>query len=174
MRKIGLILVAAIAIGMFALPATMAYFTGQHYFVYGDDVQCTKCHADIGTEYGGAHDAIGMKCTDCHVTVAMNGTSSTTTQNPSAKIGHASVAVECLDCHENGVGPQVGLGSAHDIYSTGAAHREFFDAAIANTDMNNGYNEACIACHTHTVVTITWAPGTAMNYDATTDVFTVV
>lgn len=182
MRKIGLILVAAIAIGMFALPATMAYFTGQHTFVYGNPLRappgseyvlCTKCHADIGTEFtSGVHADAGMICNDCHVTTAMNGTS--TYQNPSSKVGHASVAVECMDCHDGGVGPQVGNGSAHDITSSGAAHKDFFAAALANTDMNNGYNEACIACHTHTSVTISWAAGTNMSYDPASNSFAVV
>ena len=45
---------AVIAIGLFALPGTVAMFGGQHDWYDlnpdGNDVSCEKCHADIYAE----------------------------------------------------------------------------------------------------------------------------
>ncbi|MCL7475771.1 MAG: hypothetical protein M8352_06985 [ANME-2 cluster archaeon] len=185
MNKIGLVLAAVIAVGMFALPATLAYFDGQHVFVPGSQVDCGKCHAAIADEFNvvneqlsGAHSS-NMVCTDCHVTVQMNGAgSSTIYQNPAAKAGHASTAVECMDCHDSNqisAAPQAGQYGNHDITNVTAAHYDFYAAALANADttLRNGANEACVACHTHTAVTIVWVSSAPnMTYDQGTTLFT--
>ena len=179
MNKIGLVLAATIAVGMFALPATMAYFTGQHVFVAGADVDCGKCHSDIDTEFyvtnentNGPHSA-NMVCRDCHITEAMGGASAY--QNPADKGGHASTAVECMDCHNNSAVafPQAGEFGDHDITNATAAHRNFYLDALSNSDttLKNGANEACVACHTHTAVTIDWLPGNNMSYNQSTGTF---
>ncbi|MBW6517741.1 MAG: hypothetical protein K0A89_04470 [ANME-2 cluster archaeon] len=188
MNKIGLVLAAVIAVGMFALPATLAYFDGQHVFVSGSDVDCGKCHTAIADEFYYANrgadggvvgpHATNMVCTDCHVTVLMNGNSTSTVyQNPAAKEGHASTAVECMDCHDSNqtsYAKQAGQYGNHDITDPTAAHYDFYAAALANEDttLRNGANEACIACHTHTAVTIVWVSTDGnMTYDQATGHF---
>jgi hypothetical protein len=55
-KKIALMAVAVVAIGIFALPSTVSLFAGQHVWYdlnenKGNDVPCKKCHADIYEEY---------------------------------------------------------------------------------------------------------------------------
>ena len=54
-NKVALMLIAVLAIGIFALPSTMSLFAGQHvWYDLSDeenDVPCIKCHADIYGEY---------------------------------------------------------------------------------------------------------------------------
>ncbi|MCK5487289.1 MAG: hypothetical protein KAI86_13815 [Desulfobacterales bacterium] len=170
MKSIGLIVIATIAVGLFAMPATMAYFTGQHQFVDAVSVDCTKCHGDIETELTGGLVHEFLDCQACHVTTDM----SVMGDNPNlAKAGHASVAVECMDCHDSAVGgfPQAGALGDHDITNDTAAHNDWYLAAL-NSDINYGANEVCIACHTHTNVEITWTAADAnMTYDQSTGVF---
>lgn len=178
MNKIGLVVAAIVAVGMFALPATLAYFDGQHVFVAGADVDCTKCHTDINDEFN-VQNNVGLKphqsidCRDCHVTTTMGGTN--LNQNPANKEGHASTAVECMDCHDSALGiAQAGPNGDHDITNTTAAHNAWYQAALANSDttLKNGANEVCIACHTHTAVTIEWIGGAAnMTYNQSSQVF---
>lgn len=173
MKSIGLVLIATIAIGLFAMPATMAYFTGQHQFVDGISVECSKCHGDIGTELlnGEAHS--NLDCQACHLTTDM----SVLGDNPNLdKEGHASIAVECMDCHNAGPStstgfPQAGPDGDHDITNSSAAHNNWYLAAL-NSDINYGANEVCIACHTHAGINITWTASNAnMTYDQSTGVF---
>jgi len=53
-NKIVLILIAVVAMGIFALPSTVSLFSGQHtwYDISGipNDVPCEKCHAEIAGE----------------------------------------------------------------------------------------------------------------------------
>ncbi len=55
-RKFNLAIVALIGVGLFALPATMALFAGQHSFynidATGNQVPCVKCHGDVKAELG--------------------------------------------------------------------------------------------------------------------------
>ncbi|TFH42591.1 MAG: hypothetical protein E4G94_06025 [ANME-2 cluster archaeon] len=172
-NKIGLFIAATIAVGMFALPATMAYFDGQHTFVDGADVDCEKCHTTIGEEFASTQSHDAMACRDCHVTTLMGGTSGY--QNNASKVGHASTAVECMDCHNSlqSSAPQAGPEGDHDITNTSAAHNAWYLSALDNEDttLKNGANEVCVACHTHTAVTIIWLPGTNMTYNQSSDTF---
>ena len=182
MKSIGLIVIATIAIGLFAMPATMAYFTGQHEFVQATDVECTKCHGDIQTELSAGFVHESLACQACHITTAMTIDNATAVGiNPNeAKAGHASIAVECMDCHDDQTGfpsasTGVNAGSAdHDITNSTAAHNGWYQAAY-NSDVNFGANEVCIACHTHTTVDITWTASDAnMTYDQSTGEFAEV
>lgn len=76
-RKFGIALVALIGIGIFALPSTIALFTGQHSFynidATGNQVPCVKCHGDVKAELGSNYVAAaspgphaGFKCEYCH------------------------------------------------------------------------------------------------------------
>jgi hypothetical protein len=168
--KIGLVLAATIAVGMFALPTTMAYFTGQHDFMDPTSVMCSKCHGDIGTELSAGNVHESLKCQACHVTTGMSGMGS----NPNVtKSGHASVAVECMDCHNATTGgfPQAGPHGDHDITASTAAHNKWYLSAL-NSSVNYGANEVCIGCHTHANINITWAASNAnITFDQSTREF---
>ncbi len=76
--KILMVFIAVIGIGLYALPQTVALFSGQHTFVNidptGNQIECAKCHGDVQAELGssastmtgtpGAHAA--FKCEFCH------------------------------------------------------------------------------------------------------------
>ena len=122
-NKITLLLVAIVAIGIFALPSTMAMFGGQHNWYdlgpEGNQVPCVKCHADVYDEYGnsGAHGMLSdgpasnvtgdnpdKACGACHRTdladytyASGDGDSSTPGQE-----AHAASTIACMECHEFG------------------------------------------------------------------------
>jgi len=53
-NKVALMVIAVVAIGIFALPSTVSLFSGQHTWYNlndtGSQVPCEKCHADIDDE----------------------------------------------------------------------------------------------------------------------------
>lgn len=77
-KKIAMVLIALIGIGLYALPQTMALFAGQHSFYNidptGNQVECNKCHGDVQAELTGTVLAstgtkpphADMKCEFCH------------------------------------------------------------------------------------------------------------
>ena len=79
MNKKLLLVVAIIGIGLYALPATMSLFAGQHSFVNidatGNQIDCTKCHGDVKSELqssgnsattGSPAPHAAFKCEYCH------------------------------------------------------------------------------------------------------------
>lgn len=158
--KFLLLLVAIVAIGIIVLPETLAMFAGQHNMydtiATGNQVPCQKCHADIASELNqpgsvnAVHNAQG--CEGCHVTVAPGKEGLTKGVD-----FHASALPLCLDCHDGSVGKD-----ARTINASGEAHKNFYNSA-SNFTVLKGGNEACIACHSHIQVNITWQKYTTMN-----------
>jgi len=75
---------------------------------------------------------------------------------------HAAVAVWCIDCH-----PWVETELTHSK----AAHKPFYEQ-LNNTDDDNHLqtpNRACLGCHTHVGVNITWERNEFVSYDVTCD-----
>ncbi len=76
--KFSLALIALVGIGVFALPSTVALFSGQHSFynidATGNQIPCTKCHGDVKAELSsGLSNTTGtpgphanFKCEYCH------------------------------------------------------------------------------------------------------------
>lgn len=78
--KLTLVLIAVMGVGLFALPQTVALFSGQHTFVNidptGNQIECTKCHGDVQAELdSGASSGTlpntpgphaGLACSNCH------------------------------------------------------------------------------------------------------------
>ncbi len=77
--KFSLALIALVGIGVFALPSTVALFSGQHSFynidATGNQVPCTKCHGDVKAELSssgfsattGTHGPhANFRCEYCH------------------------------------------------------------------------------------------------------------
>lgn len=53
-KKLAIVLIAIVGIGLYALPSTVALFAGQHTFenidATGNQIDCIKCHGDVNTE----------------------------------------------------------------------------------------------------------------------------
>ncbi len=195
-RNVVLLSVAVVAIGLFVLPQTMSMFTGQHtwYSVKNpDDMEtlCAKCHQPEVTEWNantGAHATFKDNypsysgCSICHQinttiidayglnnsTLAGYGFEDytlrglTNTSDASAfstawrnqTTPHAAIKVDCQDCHYNAT---VQLGNSS------SAHSDFYNQSSgAATD-----SAACIGCHTHTNINITWYKFGGLNINAT-------
>ena len=137
------LIVGVIAIGMFALPSTLAMYTGQHSFASGANVDCAKCHSGSDSIYieltgGGPHNY--FTCKQCHGFEAGNPNIN------NGSMGHAATtAVTCVGCHANTpyAGGPPGLDNdgvtVADELAAGA-HNVF--ASTGDVDL------ACLACHT--------------------------
>jgi hypothetical protein len=124
-NKVALMLIAILAVGIFALPSTVSLFGGQHKWYdlgpAGNDIPCIKCHADTFAEFGGtgvhamlgggstSNDSANMDapndaCMWCHrlpsstITFAEGDTGSATL----GEEAHAASAVACMECHGYG------------------------------------------------------------------------
>ena len=102
----GLLLVAVVAIGIFALPSTMALFGGQHNWYdlgpAGNDVPCEKCHADVFDELSNSGPHVNMECWFCHRTGSITSITYASGEGNSSVPGqeaHAASTVECMACH---------------------------------------------------------------------------
>ncbi len=146
--KIILLFVAIFAIGTVVLPETLSLFSGQHNFYdtlsRGVQTPCEKCHTDISVELsqpGGVnaiHKAQG--CIGCHVTTVIQ----------KGEVIHSAGIPLCIDCHDGFFGRD-----ARGIFASNDAHNKFASGAEASNLMKAS-NEACISCHTHITVNITW------------------
>ena len=152
-RKEFLLIVGIIAIGLLALPSTLAMYSGQHIFRYGEDVDCTKCHSESDPIYGelagGPHNS--FTCKQCHGFEAGNPNIN------NGSMGHAATtSVTCVGCHSNtdyagGSGGLDGDGiTVADELAVGA-HDEF--ASSGDVDL------ACLGCHTSVTVNGTIGSG---------------
>ena len=169
--KIILLLISVVAVGIFALPSTLALYTGSHQFVSGDNVNCDKCHVtsmdDIKAELesGNAHNTLG--CKDCHGAV-----NSAVDLGQGTADGHAaSMSVDCTGCHyskSNGGTHPANCDDmnchAVDFFQEDvlrqlnlatAPHREVTFNATADNQGIDDRDQACIACHTDVPVNIT-------------------
>jgi nitrate/TMAO reductase-like tetraheme cytochrome c subunit len=103
MVKYNLMLIATIAIGIFALPIVSSTFSGSHAYIAGENVECLKCHADVeaelassSTNHTHANDDWTVKqmldCDECHNVSGIG---------ESLGGGHAAQKVDCAFCHDN-------------------------------------------------------------------------
>mgnify|MGYP000200478961 FL=1 len=143
------------------------------------DFACYGCHranasityAAVGTSAAAvtpgkqAHAASTVACMLCHQYNASQAvsddTSAGTGSNASALSGFFAGG---FSDPYTGTGPYNYTGGG----STGehAAHQRFIETAINWTKMEDA-NEACIACHTHVPVNITWKHAHDLNFTAT-------
>ncbi|WP_456478736.1 hypothetical protein, partial [Geoglobus ahangari] len=160
----------------------------------GNDIPCEKCHADVFEElnqskfhvnWGGNNYADRNDCAACH----RGNTSITYAADDgtagggwvSGKQAHAASVVACMLCHEwspdetNNYGPPAGGFNVSDFgvtspYNYGTkngtyeAHNAFIARAIQDGTLQDA-NEACIACHTHVAVKITWNHSRALEFN---------
>ena len=192
-NRLILIGICIAAVGLIALPQTLALFAGQHNFYevsrtppYG--VPCAKCHADVYSELSGSQVHSSVECEACHILAETN---------KGAKVGgnediHAAASPACLDCHDGSLkgGNAVWhkfykqpitteqCGDCHDanmqtnftnatsiLYGANESHTEFASNA-GNATLLKGANEACVGCHTHVNVDSVWQKPTNLSFNA--------
>lgn len=165
-----LLTIAVIAIGIYFLPTTLTIFSGQHTFYNGPNVSCRKCHSDIYDEIfnsptGTPHLSFGQNCIACHRTgrVIMMpsyggtfGAKGVNISKNSPDVAHSAVTVECVFCHNL---------IPNEINSSSESHKNYYNSSNQSTLLKGG-NEACIGCHTHTTVNITWVRSTGYGIGA--------
>ena len=110
-KKIALLSVAIVAIGIFALPSTMSLFAGQHVWydlsLDENDVPCEKCHADVAAEMDsqiGPHTGQTgygrFECGFCHrISLIYTYASGAGTGSKPGKEAHAASTIPCMHCH---------------------------------------------------------------------------
>lgn len=158
------------------------------------DVICQRCHVAEYNEWNnndGAHSTFsseeGADCVMCHTvnkTALVNWGINTTSLgdislfNVSGTLNatnyaaswrntsgaHAAISVDCVDCHWN---------ASQQLLNDNEAHKVFYNTTINNSDPWTGNNDnygnpsaACIACHTHTSLNVTFIRAIGMNITA--------
>ena len=115
-NKVALMVIAVVAVGIFALPSTVSLFSGQHTWYNlsgpGSNLPCEKCHADIDDEMvsddNGVHRGLAGPGCDCHrvnASVTRLGTGVADGDGTGSYPGttsHAAETIACMVCHENG------------------------------------------------------------------------
>lgn len=190
-NRLILIGICIAAVGLIALPQTLALFAGQHdfYEVSRDPdnlgVPCAKCHGDVKSELSGSQVHSSVRCEDCHVlALTYKG----------AKVGgnkdiHAAATPACLDCHDGSITAAQWHNFTDDepivcanchvgtalptfanatsiLYGANESHKRFA-VDSSNATLLKGANEACVGCHTHVAVDINWVKPYKLSFNAT-------
>lgn len=197
MNKNMLLIVGIIGIGVFVLPSTLSLFAGQHSWydpASATGIPCEKCHfleeeellsavgphnpnyvSIINTsanyngtagEPGGSDfwggDTVTDRCYGCHQATGSANSSHALydTWDNQRNYTHAAVAVWCLDCH-----PWV----ESELKNTSAAHKPFYEDLKNESEIGilRSKNMACIGCHTHVGVNISWTRNEYVSYNIT-------
>ncbi|UCH88602.1 MAG: hypothetical protein JSV49_10160 [Thermoplasmata archaeon] len=162
-KKILLLGVAILVIGLVIMPNTISMFKNQHTWQDTNTIVCTSCHADIkaeiesGSNYHHDASALGVSdteaaCKYCHQTQFGNdtGTHGNWSWESSKGTVHAAFSVECLDCHGGSTlnDDPSATNISNEFNATSIeAHKPLYNNATTSSLME-GANEACIACHT--------------------------
>ena len=129
-----MLLIGIVAIGMFALPSTLAMYSGQHTFVDAANVTCNRCHGTgdtIGDELANSTAHTNFSCKNCHGFLSTN-------PNTDGTMGHAATAnVTCTGCH-----------SEQALYNTAVLDSDSITIATELTSGAHTNFQNCIACHT--------------------------
>jgi hypothetical protein len=181
MNKKLLLGIAVLAIGLGVLPQTLALFSNQHNFYDTINnptgaVPCLKCHSDIFTEISqpgavnSAHAALASSspggCDACHATVAPAKEGISRGAPGPGVTFHAAAAPMCIDCH-GPTGP--GANAMNIVNGPNEVHTTFYNESTKSGFLRGG-NEACIGCHTHVGVNITWQRATTLTFNSTEQV----
>ena len=205
--KVLMLLVAVIAVGLFALPSTLSMFAGQHSWYDPKDsggIPCTKCHfiekqelsgsngphstgytklvntsmnystttdpngTAGGINFWGGANSDDDRCYGCHQRAGSNDSSHSLLAGSwdlHRNDQHAAIAVWCIDCH-----PWVETELTHDK----AAHRWFYEDLNSSSAPSDNIalqkpNRACLGCHTHVGVNLTWERNEFVSYDVNCD-----
>jgi len=117
-----------------------------------------------GVEFWGTN-TVNDRCYGCHQTAGSANSSNTILEGSWADLNntvHAAYAVLCIDCH-----PWVD----DELTNGSAAHRWFYDDLVNDTGAQDlalqNENRACLGCHTHVGVNITWTRNEFVSYNVT-------
>ena len=155
--KIVLLMIAVVAVGMFALPSTLALYSGQHTFINGSNVDCDKCHgASAGITWtGGAAGELNATNNTAHTALTCESCHSTTTATIESDY-HAAAAVgaSCIGCHSGPGAENISGATENDILVQLRGASEVHDNMTSTEGSGNTSKDyACIACHTEATVT---------------------
>jgi len=145
--RLALVALAILAIGILVLPSTITLFAGQHTWYYKEALPCEKCHADVAAEFSaasnyhppGATYPIWEACVLCHQVEPLYPGDVNYNEGK-----HAATIVPCDYCHW----PEANAFNNDP-------HLPFVKTAEDDDQMPNG-TEACVACHTHVRLDITF------------------
>jgi hypothetical protein len=142
--------------------------TGPHATSYSTLVNLTMDYGsgpgdEGGLDFWGSSTELD-RCYGCHQRVGSHNSSYTGYDflkgkwNESRNEQHAAIAVSCIDCH-----PWV----ENELCNSSAAHRPFYEDLISEGhDMHlQAENRACLGCHTHVGVNITWTRNAFVSYN---------
>ncbi|HUV82983.1 MAG TPA: hypothetical protein VMW53_07925 [archaeon] len=151
---------------------------GPHSLTYASLVNTSANYsgtpgANGSTVFWGSETDITTRCFGCHqvganFSAGSDYASYNTNWDTNRNISHAAIVIECIDCH-----PWV----AHELENSDEAHRPFYvslneTTAVNGTSLLKGANEACIACHTHVGVNISWQRASYLSFNATVNTST--
>jgi len=152
-----------------------ANLTGYTY-ASGDGTASTpgeEAHAASTVECMECHEGFGIECMDCHWGPPPWGGGKHPIEWQNEPCGNCHEVLPPKYKHPVVPGKLEAGGFNLTINSsdtgTAAAHKAFVDGAIANSDLMEGANEACIACHTHIPVKINWKHAYNIEFNATYD-----
>lgn len=159
--KLTIVMIAVVAIGIFALPSVMSVGTGQHTFNNGSAVDCNKCHANSADAVNNELKASG---TTMYTTLgAYVGDKIHKLEAPG--VPATGLVSQCKDCHELAAGPRT-LGGTQD--HTGVTlkpvctdcHNLVAGELGGSNEPHSGFategNKGCLGCHT--AVTVAGSP----------------
>jgi hypothetical protein len=184
-RKRLILVLGLLSLVLLVMPSASAKFTGQHEFLAGSEVQCTKCHPSVGTELQ-SHTTHNFSvsgytdgaCRVCHIIRISGSSLENLYQQNSTEEYHAAALIECTYCHGDNAGGSTGYGTSpipganvtqEFENSNIEAHIPLYNRAKqgGSTDFLRGANEACIACHTAAAEVNVIEPAVALQVNAT-------
>jgi hypothetical protein len=129
---------------------------------------CDQCHATAAPNSEGFtkgpggqfHAAATAACIDCHNATLLYGT---------FMHGPAVGALGCLTCHKNPQSMPGNFSAVNILTGPEEVHKAFANQA-SNSKLLKGANEACISCHTHVRVNITWSRASYMEFSVTENI----
>ena len=152
--KLVLLLLAVIAIGMYAIPYTLAMYTGEPQLTSvarGGEVDCESCHGSSAKIYADLNESSPahseFTCRGCHGFTNY-------TANSDNQLRHAATAgVSCVDCHAKSFFFSSTV-SVKKLNATSAAYKHRSGAVGSFTGNDTDLDGPCIKCHTEVTMPI--------------------
>lgn len=186
MGKLAIIMIAVVAIGFFALPATLSVGAGQHKFRQAGSAQtslvdfCGQCHglstdavyaeitqSDENVMYAGFNPGTNGRIHNslfasgqagCASCHEITGGYGNVSNVPTGKVEHAAKIPSCIKCHSASGDSFFGNDVKVELSNPNEAHRNFNNLTGDSRD-----DIYCIGCHTYVdkrgAITYSYEPG---------------
>lgn len=152
--KITMLMIAVVAIGVFAMPSVMSVGSGQHTFLNRTQVDCNKCHTSSTDGVSNELNQSGYQVYTYNQAgkVAFTGTQQIHKMDGSGTVG------TCKSCHALAA---VGAGTDHTAVTrqpscTATCHTialsELQTTSDPHTRFSTAGNAGCMGCHTKVAV----------------------